>query len=162
MSKLNAPLLLLFDTNIHASTQPSLGGVCLCRCSGDFGMQRHGERRASRSGHHEGGEGSQSSRQATGSGWHQIYLPVCWEYLQQWVARTTQRNATLQYSLSTHNLCGIYFVFQTRRLFTIWSTMRVWLCALTPPQRTDMRCSLESITWVGDQKFLGKWSLLVG
>lgn len=42
-------------------------------------------------------------------------------------------------------------VFQLRRPFTTWSTMQAWLFALMPSQRMDSRCSLESITWVGDR-----------
>lgn len=58
------------------------------RCPCDFGMPRHDEGGAGRPWHHEGGEGSQGGCQAAGSGWHQIDLPVCRKYLQQWVTHT--------------------------------------------------------------------------
>lgn len=80
-----SPYLDQISTCMHMQTR-SLKAINLCRCTGDSGVQEHGKRRTSCSWHLEGRGGSQSSRQATGSGWHQIDLPVCWEYLQQWVA----------------------------------------------------------------------------
>ena len=73
------------------------------RCAGDFGVQRHGEGRAGCPWHHEGGAGGQGSRQATGSGWHQIDLPLRWEYLQQWVACTHAHTHT-----HTHIQCAFF------------------------------------------------------
>lgn len=132
----------------------ALRGNNLSRGTGDFGVQRHGKRRASGSRHHKGGEGSQGCRQATGSGWHQIDLPVCWEYLQQWVTHThihakKKKNPKLNKSFKDKE--NMYFVFQLRKCFTTWSTMQEWLFALMPWQWMDMRCSLESITWVRNE-----------
>lgn len=44
---------------------------------------------------------------------------------------------------------------QLRKLFTIWSTMQAWLCVLLPGQWMELRCSLESITWVGGKNTQG-------
>lgn len=52
-------------------------------------------------------------------------------------------------------LVTIVLFSQLRKLFTIWSTMQAWLCVLLPGQWMELRCSLESITWVGGKNTQG-------
>lgn len=79
----------VFNMNTHTHTHCDwrhwISGYQSHRSACDSGVQGHDPGRAGSPRHHAWGEGSQGRLQATGSGRHQIHLPVCREHLQQWV-----------------------------------------------------------------------------
>lgn len=72
-------------------------------------------------------------------------------YDSGWRAHTLTHMWTPQNFYKDCNAGNKYSVFQLKGLCITWSTMQVWLFALMLLLWMDMRCSLESITWVGDE-----------